>query len=82
MRSVFVLQHLHILPNEQEDVKFIGAYSSPSSAKAAVQRLGTQPGFRDFPNVVDPDNDTEEQGFYIQEYELEVDHWSEGYTTT
>ena len=39
MASVFVLQHVHSRENGVEDVKFIGVYSSPEKADAAVARL-------------------------------------------
>jgi len=81
MESVFIVQHLHILPNEQEDLKFIGAYRSRASALAAVERLHIQPGFSDFPKVMDPTIDDDEQGFHIDEYRLDQDNWPEGYVT-
>jgi len=81
MKSVFIIQHLHVLPGGEEDVKLIGAYSSHAEALAAVSRLRTQPGFSDFPNVVTSSESDEEQGFYIGEFQLNLDHWSEGYET-
>jgi hypothetical protein len=80
MKSVFVLHHLHVLPHGEEDVKLIGAYSSKAAAIAAVARLKDQPGFRDFPNIVGP-SDEENQGFNIDEYGIDMDHWPEGYVT-
>jgi hypothetical protein len=81
MRSVFVLQHLHILPNGEENVKLIGVYRSVEAARSAVERLRIQPGFRDHPRIVDPKEDTDEQGFHIGMYPLDKDHWSDGYVT-
>jgi len=51
MKSVFVVQHMNVLPDGQEDVKFIGAYRSSESAHAAIERLKTQPGFCDHPRL-------------------------------
>ena len=51
-----------------EDVKFIGAYSSEASARAAVERLRSQPGFRDYPDH-----------FTIDPYEIDKGHWAEGF---
>lgn len=51
-----------------EDVKFIGAYSSEASAQAAVERLRTQPGFRDYPD-----------DFTIDAYDIDKDHWAAGF---
>jgi hypothetical protein len=39
MDSVFIIQHLNVLPSGQENVKFIGAYRSYESARAAIERL-------------------------------------------
>ena len=81
MKSVFIVQHVNVLPDGQEDVKFIGAYRSSESAHAAIERLKTQPGFCDHPRVIDPLVDDEEAGFYIDEYELDKDQWTEGFVT-
>jgi len=81
MDSVFVVRHLHVLPNAQEDTKFIGVYRSSQAAHEAVQRLRTQPGFRELPEIVDSVKGTDECGFYIEEYQLDIDHWTEGYET-
>jgi hypothetical protein len=71
MTSVFVLQHVHTLEDNVEDVKFIGVYSSREKAEAAVARMGRLPGFVDAPD-----------GFHIDEYRVDQDHWAEGYVTT
>jgi hypothetical protein len=68
MVSVFVLQHVHVQEDGVEDVKFIGVYSSREKAQAAVARLGSLPGFSDTPD-----------GFHIDEYRVDQDHWIEGY---
>jgi hypothetical protein len=70
MPSVFVLQHVHSTEDDLEDVKFIGVYSSREKAQAAMERLGHAPGFSDAPD-----------GFHIDEYDLDRDHWVEGYVT-
>jgi hypothetical protein len=81
MESVFVLQHLHILPGGEEDVKLIGVYRSLEAAQSAVERLRTQPGFREHPRIVDPQEDIDRQGFHIGAYPLDKDHWFKGYMT-
>jgi hypothetical protein len=68
MASVFVLQHVHTREGDGEDVKFIGVYSSREKAQAALARLRRLPGFVDAPN-----------GFHIDEYHIDQDHWAEGY---
>jgi len=80
MESVFVLQHLHVLPSGCDDVKMVGVYRSRAGAEAAVARLGVQPGFRDHPTIVE-DGSVETEGFYIDEHRLDQDHWEEGYVT-
>lgn len=70
MASVFVLQHVHSRDNGDEDVKFIGVYSSREKADAAVGRLTRLPGFSDAPD-----------GFHVDEYRLDQDHWVEGYVS-
>jgi hypothetical protein len=68
MASVFVLQHVHAREDGVEDVKLIGVYSSREKAEAAVARLGRLPGFADAPD-----------GFHVDEYRVDQDHWAEGY---
>jgi len=68
MTSVFVLQHVHSREDGVEDVKFIGVYSSHEKAAAAVARLNCLPGFSDASD-----------GFHVDEYRVDQDHWAEGY---
>lgn len=68
--GVFVVQHVHLLVHGEEDAKMIGVYSTRESAESAVSRLKKQPGFCDTP-----------EGFCIDFYETDKDHWAEGYVT-
>ena len=70
MASVFVLQHVHSQDDGSEDVKLIGVYSSSEKAREATARLARLPGFADAPD-----------GFHIDEYRLDQDHWAEGYVS-
>ena len=71
MAIVFIVQHESPGTEERaEDVKLIGAYSSEASARAAVERLRSQPGFRDYPDC-----------FSVDAYEVDKDHWIEGFVT-
>lgn len=81
MTTVFVVQHLHTLPNGIEDIKLIGVYSSKESALTAVDRLKSRPGFCENPRVINPGIDDDDQGFYVDEYSLDDDNWTEGYIT-
>lgn len=69
-RKLFVVQHVHRLSDNHEDVKFIGIYSSRESAEGAARRLTTRPGFRGAPGC-----------FHIDEYVLDQDYWRDGYKT-
>ena len=55
---------------EQEDDTelLIGVYASGQDANAAIERLKNKPGFADFPG-----------GFQISPYEVNEDHWTEGF---
>lgn len=69
MESVFLLWHVHEFPESKEsDEKLIGVYRTEADAKAAVLRLADKSGFREVPT-----------GFQISRYELNKDHWTEGY---
>jgi len=70
MTHVFVVQHVHEAPDGDEDTKFIGVYATEEDARAAVARLSTQPGFREH-----------QDGFHITRYELNRDHWAEGFVS-
>jgi hypothetical protein len=68
--EIFVLQHVHMLDNGEEDVKMIGVYSSLERAEEAIKRLTMKPGFSDSP-----------EGFVVHRYVLNEDCWTEGYIT-
>jgi hypothetical protein len=70
MERVFLLWHVHTHESGDDDEKLIGVYRSEDDAKSALERVGKQPGFVDLP-----------EGFQICPYELNVDHWTEGYVT-
>ena len=69
MKSVFILQHEYE-NGECDEVKFIGTYSTRMEAEQAIKRLSVQPGFRE-----------RIEGFHISEYELDKDHWTEGFAS-
>ena len=69
--GLFVVQHAHELEDGEDEVKMIGVYSTRENAESAVERLRLQPGFRDTP-----------EGFCIDDYPVDKDHWAEGYVTT
>jgi hypothetical protein len=65
MDPLFAL--LHSLP-ETGRVKVVGIYSSRPLAEAAMERTRLLPGFADEP-----------EGFTIDEYEIDKDHWPRGF---
>ena len=68
--SVFIVWHVHTVDAE-DDAKLIGVYGSRKDAEEAMRRLVVKPGFSSTPD-----------GFHIDEYEIGVDQWTEGYITT
>ena len=79
--SVYVVQHLHIQEDGNECVKMIGVYESRKASEDAVQRLASKPGFKDFPTIIDPLHDEDASGFYVDEYTIGEDHWTDGFVT-
>ena len=79
MNKVYTLQHLHTPLNGEADVKIIGVYSTEEKIKEAVARLSKAPGFKESFKLIDPLKDKETDGFYMDEYEIDKDHWKEGY---
>ncbi|MGN6058985.1 MAG: DUF7336 domain-containing protein [Sphingomicrobium sp.] len=67
---VYPLFHVRSDDEYGDDAKLIGVYSSEDEARQAIARLADQPGFRDHPN-----------GFQFEPYELNKDHWSEGFVS-
>jgi hypothetical protein len=54
---------------DHDEEKFIGIYSTEEKAKAAIARLRTLPGFRDYPD-----------GFEIHRQRVDATGWNEGFT--
>jgi len=71
MNSVFLLWYVRDEGQNDEDKFFIGAYSTDWEARDAIERLKGKPGFVDAPD-----------GFQIFPYELNKDHWTEGFVFT
>jgi hypothetical protein len=67
MKKVFLLEHTARL-GQDEDVKFIGVYETEVDVKGAINRLKDKPGFKDPSGA-----------FNYSEYEINKDHWVDGY---
>jgi acyl-CoA-binding protein len=68
--KLYLLQHVHEMSNEVEDTKLIGVYSSMQQAITAQDHLKSKPGFLD-----------NQDGFFIDEYELDKTFWADGFYT-
>ena len=81
---LYIVEHLHILYDNVEDIKFLGVFSTKEKAEKAIQMLSKQPGFKDFPKIID-DNDIDNdiiEGFYIMKVVVdEIAEWKEGFNT-
>ncbi|WP_196888016.1 hypothetical protein [Aureivirga sp. CE67] len=69
MEYVYILHHTYELGNIEKS-KLIGIYSSEQEAKNAIERLRDKNGFK---NKV--------EGFNIEKYKINEDHWKEGFST-
>jgi len=70
METVWLLWFEREQVSEGDIELLIGVYRSEETARAAIERLKDQPGFRDF-----------QQGFTLSEYPLDKDHWTKGFIT-
>jgi len=72
MEKVYLLWHTHLDENLDggESFKLIGTYSSRSLAEDALERASKLTGFKDHLD-----------GFEIDEYILNDDHWTSGFIT-
>lgn len=66
--KVFLLWFVSEDGQEVDDGLLIGVYHSEPSAKAAIERLRTKPGFVDYP-----------EGFQVHPRELDQDSWTDGF---
>jgi hypothetical protein len=71
VESVFLLWYVRSAITENETEILIGAYTSDQQANSAIERLKDKPGFVDHM-----------AGFQIQQYELNKDHWTEGFVVS
>jgi hypothetical protein len=79
MPSVFVLFHTVSYLDGTNDGKLLGVYSTHELALAAAKRLSAQPGFKDWPRLLDASPESGEGGFTIDGYRVDQDHWEEGF---
>jgi hypothetical protein len=69
--EVYLLHHLHELPDGSEEIKLLGVYSSQERAEEAKRQALVLPGFCDLP-----------QGFTIDRNQVDGSaDWPEGFHT-
>ena len=70
MESVYILWFVHEWEDEEreDDELLIGVYSTEADAQAAIERLKDKRGFSLMP-----------EGFQMVKYQLNKDHWTDGY---
>jgi hypothetical protein len=71
MKSVYILFHTHHFEDGEDDDKLIGVYSSRELAERKIEGK-----YKKLPGFCDADGE-----FIIDEYEIDLDHWEEGYLT-
>jgi hypothetical protein len=82
--KIYILQHSRYLSeSENDEVKFIGVYSTFALAEAAMMQLRHQTGFKEFPEFIDPleKEGSKWSGFCISETETGREGWTEGFVT-
>ena len=72
---VYLLQHSYEYEVYEdiktEETKIIGIYNSEEKAQEVRENFKTKQGFNRFPDDC----------FYIDRYELDKDHWTDGFVT-
>ena len=68
-KAVFTLRTVYLLwhTDSEGDEKLIGVYATSPDASQAIERVQDKPGF------------SQGGAFEIAEYELNLDHWTEGF---
>ena len=68
MSNIYIVQHSYEIAN-CEETKFIGAFSTLKKAEKIVKKYKKLPGFKDY-----------QDKFFIDEYEMDVSEWREGFS--
>jgi homoserine kinase type II len=67
----YVVYHEFEHPEGVDNVRLIGLFSQETDANRAIEHLQAKPGFQ-----------RHEDGFSVGTYQLDKDHWTEGFFTT
>jgi hypothetical protein len=68
MTTVFFVNYARVDPRYEDSAIFIGVFSTRELAEKAVASRRSVYGFKDYP-----------EGFIIEEIEVDVEFWNEGY---
>ena len=71
MDSVYLLWYVKAPDSDDEDELLVGVCDSEKKAQNAIERLKDKPGFVTAP-----------EGFQIHRYEVNQDHWTDGFVAT
>ncbi len=66
---IYLLQHSYEIGDFQE-TKIIGIYKTRKSAEIVIEQYKNLSGFKDYPI----------EYFFIDEYELNINYWQEGFS--
>jgi hypothetical protein len=78
-KNIYLLHHITVICEHDEDLKLIGAFSTRGKALEAITRLSSQSGFKGSSKLHREYGD--ESGFYISEVELDHLDWQGGFAT-
>jgi hypothetical protein len=67
LMAVFVVHHEYQRYDDRDETKIVGVYSTEAKAKLAIERLRALPRFSEYPD-----------GFSVDCYPIDADHWIEG----
>lgn len=67
MNKVYLLQHTYET-DEVEDTKIVGIFCTEIKALETIEHFKTLPGFKDY-----------QDGFHIDEYQIDKCYWEEGF---
>jgi uncharacterized protein YdaU (DUF1376 family) len=65
---IYLLSHDYETPTSLDNGALLGIYASEADARKAKEQLVLMPGFNEHPN-----------GFHIDRYKINEDHWTAGF---
>lgn len=74
---VYLLHHIHVIKEGDEDLKLVGVFSSRERALFAIDELKHESGFKGRSTL--HSSYSAESGFYISEVALDEMDWKDGF---